>query len=48
MELLNGGTLYEYREKCDLFQINEETTKMFASQIICGLQFLHSNKIIHR
>ena len=46
MELVNGGDLYLYKERC--FKFGEELTRFFAAQILCGLQFLHKNKIVHR
>ena len=46
MDLVNGGDLYKFRERG--FKFSEEQTRSFAAQIICGIQFLHSNKIVHR
>ena len=46
MELVNGGDLYLFKERS--FKFSEEQTRSFAAQIICGIQFLHSNKIVHR
>ena len=46
MELVNGGDLYLFRERS--FNFSEEQTRSFAAQIICGIQFLHSIKIVHR
>ena len=46
MDLVNGGDLYKFRERS--FKFSEEQTRSFAAQIICGIEFLHSNKIVHR
>ena len=43
---MNGGDLYENFFK--LKQFSEYQTQFYAAQIICGIQFLHKNKIIHR
>ena len=46
MEFINGYNLFYHKEKC--FRFSESQTRICAAQIVCGLQFLHSNKIIHR
>ena len=46
MEYLNGGDLMFHIQKCGHF--DQDRTKFYGAEIICGLQFLHSKSIIYR
>ena len=46
MDYINGGDLRYHLGKYRKFPENE--TKFFMANIIVGLEYLHSNKIIHR
>jgi serine/threonine protein kinase len=46
MEFLNGGSLgYHLNEEK---RFNEERTRIYSAEILVGIQFLHSELIIHR
>ena len=46
MEFLNGGSLGYQLEETRKF--TEERARFYAAEIVCGIQFLHSERIIHR
>ncbi|XP_075115345.1 protein kinase C delta type-like [Leptodactylus fuscus] len=46
MEYLSGGSLEELLRRCG--SLNIETTRFYTAEMVCGLQFLHGQNIIHR
>lgn len=46
MELVNGVTLSEYVVYSNT--LSETTAAYFITQILLGLQYIHSNGVIHR
>ncbi len=46
MEFLNGGDLMFHIESANKF--SETRTRFYAAQILCGLEFLHSENIVYR
>ncbi|CAF0757889.1 unnamed protein product [Adineta steineri] len=45
MELVQGGTLYH---KIQTTRMNEDEIRFYLAEIICVLQYLHSNNIVYR
>ena len=45
MEFISGGSIKTLLNKYGPF--NEKTIKIYTKQILTGLAYLHSNKIIH-
>lgn len=45
MELVEGGTLYH---KIQTTRMNEDEIRFYLAEIICILQYLHSNQIVYR
>lgn len=46
MEYLNGGDLMFHIQRLKKFR--EDQAKFYACEMICGIQFLHSKKIVYR
>ncbi|KAM4017229.1 calcium-independent protein kinase C-like isoform 1-T1 [Anomaloglossus baeobatrachus] len=46
MDYMAGGDLYGYMEYSMMF--NTKTIRLFAAEMVCGIQFLHERGIIHR
>ncbi|XP_071980419.1 uncharacterized protein [Engystomops pustulosus] len=46
MDYMPGGTLHSRMEESQLFTI--QTTRRFAAEMFCGLQYLHDHGVIHR
>ncbi|KAI0223906.1 Protein kinase C delta type [Lamellibrachia satsuma] len=46
MECLNGGDLMQHIEMSDKF--DEERTRFYAAEILCGLQYLHGRGVVYR
>ncbi|CAF2673748.1 unnamed protein product [Rotaria sp. Silwood2] len=45
MELVRGGTLYH---KIQTTRMNEDEIRYYLAQLVCVIQYLHSNKIVYR
>ena len=45
MELVQGGTLYN---KILTTRMNEDEIRFYLAEIICIIQYLHSNNIVYR
>ncbi|CAF0966779.1 unnamed protein product [Rotaria sordida] len=45
MELVQGGTLYH---KIQTTRMNEDEIKYYLAQLVCIIQYLHSNNIVYR
>ena len=45
MELVEGGSLYN---KIQTTRMNEDEIRFFLAELICVVQYLHSNKIVYR
>jgi serine/threonine protein kinase len=45
MELVEGGALCH---KIQTTRMNEDEIRFYLAEIICVLQYLHSNKIVYR
>ncbi len=45
MELVEGGTLYH---KIQTLRMGEDEMRFYLAELICVLQYLHSNKIVYR
>ena len=45
MELVEGGSLYH---KIQRTRMNEDEIRFYLAELICLIQYLHSNKIIYR
>ena len=45
MELVQGGGLHH---KIQTTRMNEDEIKFYMAEVICVLQYLHSNKIVYR
>ena len=45
MELVEGGTLFH---KIQTTRMNEDEIRFYLAEIICILQYLHSNQIVYR
>ncbi|CAF2808816.1 unnamed protein product [Rotaria sp. Silwood2] len=45
MELIQGGTLYH---KIQTTRMNEDEIRYYLAQLVCVIQYLHSNSIIYR
>ncbi|CAH2302579.1 kinase C delta type-like [Pelobates cultripes] len=46
MDYIHEGSLYRYLEKRACLETSEAL--FFSTEIVCGLQFLHSREIVHR
>ncbi|KAM4024494.1 uncharacterized protein ACNLHF_025363 isoform 2-T2 [Anomaloglossus baeobatrachus] len=46
LDFMGGGDLYNHMVESAPFDM--ETTRLFAAEMLCGLQFLHQNGVIHR
>ncbi|KAM3920802.1 protein kinase C delta type-like [Leptodactylus fuscus] len=46
MEYLSGGSLEDLLRRCS--SLNIKTTRFYTAEMVCGLQFLHGQNIIHR
>lgn len=46
LELVPGGSIHHLLNKFKKF--SESVTRSFTYQILCGLHYLHENRIIHR
>ncbi|KAM3924786.1 LOW QUALITY PROTEIN: protein kinase C delta type-like [Leptodactylus fuscus] len=46
MEYLSGSSLEDLLRRCG--SLNIETTRFYSAEMVCGLQFLHGQNIIHR
>lgn len=45
MELVEGGTLYH---KLQTTRMYEDEIRFYLAELICTLQYLHSNQIVYR
>jgi serine/threonine protein kinase len=46
MDFVNGGGLYYYLEQYE--SLDEERSKFYTAEILCGLEYLHSRGIVYR
>lgn len=46
MDFMQGGELYRHLKKQTKFP--EHIAKFYGAQILCGLSYLHKNKIMYR
>ncbi|XP_077148811.1 serine/threonine-protein kinase Sgk1-like [Ranitomeya variabilis] len=45
MDYMAGGDLFNHMKDSKLF--NTQTTRLFAAEMVCGLQYLHEHGVIH-
>jgi len=46
MEYLEGGSVHDNLKYLKVF--SEDHVQFISAQVICAIQFLHSNEIVHR
>jgi len=46
MEFVPGGSIYSLLQKFGSF--SEKVIRVYTRQILCGLEYLHKNQIMHR